>query len=172
MEISEVELPALRRKLRFKVCHHVGFACPDVDDIVQESIVRLLRAAQSGKMLKCESVGPFLNGIAQNVIQEYRRRWTRDGAMPETVPDSADQRAMHSEVYELHDAIVSGIQQLSPRDREILKAYYFEERPKSEILANLGLTDETFRVILCRAKERFRKIYTSSLQHKARGTHT
>ncbi len=166
MEISEAELHALRRKLRFKVCHHIGFASPDVDDIVQESLVRLLRSAQDGKLLDSAALGAFLNGIAQNVIQEFRRRWNRDGIMPETPPDRADQRTVHSDIFELHDAIIAGMNQLSARDREVLQAFYFDERPKSEILTKLGLTDETFRVVLSRAKERFRKIYRSSVQHR------
>jgi RNA polymerase sigma factor (sigma-70 family) len=111
-------------------------------------------------------LGAFLNGICQNVIQEFRRRWHRDGIVPETPPDPADRRLTHSDVFELHDAIIAGMNQLSPRDREILQAFYFDERPKGEILAKLGVTDETFRVVLSRAKDRFRKIYHAGLQHR------
>ena len=51
------------------------------------------------------------------------------------------------------------MEQLSPRDRRILRAYYLEEKSKEEILNATGMTDENFRVVLCRAKERFRNIY-------------
>jgi RNA polymerase sigma factor (sigma-70 family) len=167
VEISEAEVESLRRKLRFKVCHRVGFACPDVDDIVQEAIVRFLKAAKEEKIHNIEATGAFLNGISQNVILEYRRKWNRDVVANEDPPEAVDRRSAHSELFEIHDAIVAGMQQLSARDREILKKFYFEERPKSEIVAKMGLTDETFRVVLCRAKERFRKLYNSGVKHRA-----
>jgi RNA polymerase sigma factor (sigma-70 family) len=171
VELSGAELQALRRKLRFKVCHRIGFACPDVDDIVQESLARFLRAAQAGKMQNVETAGAFLNGIAQNVILEYRRRWNRDGVISDTLPEPVDKRSGHSEVFELHDAIIAGLHQLSTRDREILQAFYFDENSKDEILARMNLTDEAFRVILCRAKERFRRIYNGPLKQRAVASH-
>jgi len=54
------------------------------------------------------------------------------------------------------------MRQLSSRDREILNMFYLEERPVEEILKLTGLTETNFRVVLCRAKEKFRQIYRAS----------
>ena len=49
MNFSGEDLEKLRPKLRFKVCYEVGFYCPDVDDIVQETLARFLVASQPGE---------------------------------------------------------------------------------------------------------------------------
>lgn len=172
MDLAEAHLEKLRPKLRFKVCHRVGFACPDVDDIVQETLKRFLLAVREGKLRKTAAMGAFLNGICQNVILEYRRQWSRDISVGDAETETADKRLADSEIFDLRDAITAGMQQLSARDRQVLRAFYLDETPKSEILATMGLTDDNFRVVLCRAKERFRQIYNSPVKHRAASSHT
>jgi RNA polymerase sigma-70 factor, ECF subfamily len=172
MDLSEAEMEKLRLRLRFKVCHSVGFACADVDDIVQETVKRFILADQNGKMRNGDAIGAFLNGICQNVIFEYRRHWSRDTSMPESVPEVADKRLGDAQLFELREAIACGMQQLSARDRQVLRAFYVDEVPKDEILELMSLTDENFRVVLCRAKERFRQIYNSGVKRRAVSNHT
>ena len=159
MQFSDEDIEQLRPRVRFKVCYEVGFLCPDVDDIVQETLSRFFVAARDEKVRNADSPGAFLNGICRNVISEYRRRAFRDEPMPETVPEPAARGLQDVDLFEIRDAIASGMEQLSPRDRRILRAYYLEEKSKEEILNATGMTDENFRVVLCRAKERFRNIY-------------
>ena len=87
MNLSGDDLEQLRPKVRFKVCHEVGFYCPDVDDIVQETLARFLLAVRGEKIHNPAALGAFLNGVCRNVISEYRRRNMRDGSMPEVVPE-------------------------------------------------------------------------------------
>ena len=159
MHLSDEDIEQLRPRVRFKVCYEVGFLCPDVDDIVQETLSRFFVAAKDEKVRNPDAPGAFLNGICRNVISEYRRRAFRDEPMPETVPEPAARGLQDVDLFEIRDAIASGMEQLSPRDRRILRAYYLEEKSKEEILKATGMTDENFRVVLCRAKERFRNIY-------------
>ena len=172
MEFSETDLESMRPRLRFKVCHRVGFACPDVDDIVQETIKRFLVAAHDGRLHNAAATGAFLNGICQNVILEYARRWSRDTPRPDAGPEVTDKRLAETELFEMRDAIAFGMQQLSTRDRQVLRAFYLDEVPKDEILATTGLTDDNFRVVLCRAKDRFRQVYNSRVKHRAASSHT
>lgn len=172
MDFAEADLEKLRPKLRYKVCHAVGFVCPDVDDIVQETLKRFLLAAQDGKIRNADALGAFLNGICENVILEFRRRWSRDMPVADAAAEAVDKRLPDSDLFDLRDAIAVGMQQLSARDRHILRAFYLDETPKSEILASTGLTDDNFRVALCRAKERFRQIYNSRVKHRAASSHT
>ncbi|MBV9611873.1 MAG: sigma-70 family RNA polymerase sigma factor [Acidobacteriaceae bacterium] len=171
MELSAADLDELRPRLRFKVSYRVGFACPDIEDIVQETLARFLVAMQDNRIRQREAMGAYLNGICQNVILEYRRRWTRDVPDAEIVTEPADHRLPETELFEMHEAIAAGLQELSPRDRQVLRAFYLDEKPKSEILAVTGLTDENFRVVLCRAKERFRQIYNSQMKRRASSGH-
>jgi RNA polymerase sigma-70 factor (ECF subfamily) len=167
----DLDLAKLRQKLRYRAAHEVSFACPDLDDIVQESLRRFLEASLSDKVRSLEVAGAFLNGICRNVISEYRRRLLRDGPMPECIAEPPDRALPGPERFELRQAIEEAMQHLSERDRTVLKYFYLEECATEEILERTGLTLENFRVVLCRAKERFREIYSRRLQYHAGSSH-
>jgi RNA polymerase sigma-70 factor (ECF subfamily) len=171
MELSGEDLERLRQKLRFNVGYHVSFACPDLEDIVQEALTRFLQAAREEKMRSVEASGAFLNGICRNVIFEYRRKINRDDQMPEVIPEPPAKGLPESDLFEMREAIARGLEQLAERDRRILREFYLEEKTKEEILKATGLTDENFRVVLCRAKERFRAIYVTLAQHQGLDRH-
>ena len=79
--------------------------------------------------------------------------------------------APEAEALELHEQIATTLAQLSPRDGELLRAFYLQERDKDEICRDTGLSDTQFRVALFRAKERFRKIYLGGLKRSTSGQH-
>jgi RNA polymerase sigma-70 factor, ECF subfamily len=171
MNFSGEDLEKLRPRLRLKVGYEVGFYCPDVDDIVQETMVRFMLATQAEKIQNPAAAGAFLNGVCRNVISEYRRRNMRDEPMPEVVPEPTGNGIPDSDLFELRQAIAEGLQQLSERDRRVLRGFYLEEKSKEEILGQTGLSDENFRVVLCRAKERFRAIYVEQTKHRGPSRH-
>lgn len=171
MDFSSEELEKLRLRLRFKVRYEVGYACPDVEDIVQETLTRLLLAARQEKLRNAAALGAFLNGICRNVISEYRRRWQRAEPMPETPPEPREKALPEAELFEMREAIARGLDELSARDRRVLRAYYLEEKTKDEILRLTGLSEDNFRVVLCRAKERFRQIYLEQTKHRSVSSH-
>jgi RNA polymerase sigma-70 factor (ECF subfamily) len=171
MDFSGEDIEKLRPKIRFKVSYEVGFYCPDVDDIVQETLARFLVATREEKIHNPAAVGAFLNGICRNVISEYRRRNMRDEPMPEVVPEPASKAIPEAELFELREAIAQGLEQLSERDRRVLRGFYLEEQSKEEILKQTGMSDENFRVVLCRAKERFRAIYVERTKHRGTSRH-
>jgi len=80
-------------------------------------------------------------------------------------------RYPQAELLELREAIARGMEQLPDRDRRILRAFYLQEKAK-EILKRTGMTDQNFRVVLCRAKERFRRIYIEQTKHRALSRHS
>jgi RNA polymerase sigma-70 factor (ECF subfamily) len=172
MNLSAEELEKVRSRLRFKVSYEVGFACPDIEDIVQESLLRYLTATREEKIQNPAAAGAFLNGICRNVISEYRRRNLRDDPMPEVIPEPRNELIQDTDLFELRQAIAQGLDQLAERDRSVLRAFYLEEKTKEEILKSTGLTDENFRVVLCRAKERFRAIYVERTKHRGPSRHS
>jgi len=164
-------LERYRLKLRYKVCYHLGSSCPDVEDVVQETLIRFLRALRDEKIRNPESTAAFLSGICNNVIQEYRRRAWKE---PLSDPDSSlaeRAEAPEVDVLELRQAIAVAMTQLSQRDQDILRAFSLEERDKEEICRSMGCSDGQFRVALFRAKERFRRIYQEALKQKPPGGH-
>jgi len=163
--LSPEEIERLRPKLRFKVCYEVGFFCPDVDDIVQEAMARFLVASQKDKVKNPDAAGAFLLGICRNVISEYRRRFRREDPMPEVIPEPPGKSLPETDLFEYRQAIAEAMRQLPERDRDILRAFYLEEKTKEDILAQTGLTDQNFRVVLFRAKEKFRRLYLELTKH-------
>ena len=169
--LDEPALERLRLKLRYKVLYHMGHNCADVDDIVQESLARFIRAGQRQQIRNTEESGAFLNGVCRNVILEYRRRvrrepsTTEEGEIPERGirPDA--------EIFEMRDAIDSGLSELSDRDRTVLRALYLDGKEKDEICREWNMSDAQFRVVLFRAKERFRRAYNGELKQNAASRH-
>jgi len=159
---SILDLGKLRPKLRFRVAHELGFACADIDDVVQETLRRYLAALVDARVRTPEAAGAFVNGICRNVIFEYRRKLFRDAPMPEVPPEPAPQSISPSDLFELRDAIGEAMRQLSARDRQVLQLFYLEERPVPRILETTHLSDSNFRVVLFRARDRFRQIYRDS----------
>jgi RNA polymerase sigma-70 factor (ECF subfamily) len=172
MNFSEEDIEKLRPRVRFKVCYDVGFYCPDVDDIVQETLTRFLVATREEKIHNLAAVGAFVNGICRNVISEYRRRSVRDEPMPEVVPEPPGKAIPEADLFELRQAIAQGLEQLSERDRRVLRGFYLEEKSKEEILKQTGMTDQNFRVVLYRAKEKFRAIYVEQTKHRGLPRHS
>jgi RNA polymerase sigma-70 factor, ECF subfamily len=172
MNFSEEEYENLRTRLRFKVCYDLGFACPDVDDVIQETLARFVVAARDGKILNPAAVGAFLNGICRNVISEYRRRTLREDPMPENLREPESSGIQEADHLELRQAIAHGLAQLAERDRQLLQSFYLEEKSKEEILRDSGMSDQNFRVVLCRAKERFRAIYLEQTKHSRAWRHS
>ena len=49
------------------------------------------------------------------------------------------------------------VNELPPRDRDILKALFFDERSNDDVCAEFGVDRGYLRVLLHRAKEKFRE---------------
>jgi RNA polymerase sigma factor (sigma-70 family) len=165
--LTETAVERLRLKLRYKVLYHLGHGCADVDDLVQESLARFFRAEQRGLIRNPEEFGAFLNGVCRNVILEYRRRMRREPPIDPDVPIADAGSRPEAEVFEMRDAIDNGLQELAERDRAILRSLYLEGREKEEICKEWGMSDAQFRVVLFRAKERFRRVYNSELKRNS-----
>jgi len=165
--LSESAIDRLRLKLRYKVLYHLGHGCADVDDLVQESLVRFFRAEQRKQIRNTEEFGAFLNGVCRNVILEYRRRRRREPPLDPEVPIPDPGVRPDADIFELRNAIDNGLAELAERDRAILRALYLEGREKEDICKEWGMTDAQFRVVLFRAKERFRRVYDTEMKRSS-----
>lgn len=170
MQIDQNTLENIRLKLSYKVRYHLGPFCPDIDDVVQETLSRILSAARDQRIRNPESLGAFASATCTNVIHEYRRGLWREvpAELDVTRPDPS---VSVMEQLEMQNLIASTLAELPERDRVLLRAFYLEEKTAEEITRDLSFTESAFRVALFRARERFRKISTGTLKSEARGTH-
>jgi RNA polymerase sigma-70 factor (ECF subfamily) len=157
---ADPALEHLRLKLRYKVLYHVGHNCPDAEDLVQETLTRFVRAEQQGHIRNNSAeFGAFVNGVCRNVILEYRRRMRREPLADPEVPLRDASVRPDAEIFEMRQAIDHGLAELAERDRMILRLLYLEGKDKEDICREWNMTDAQFRVVLFRAKERFRRAY-------------
>ena len=168
VDLSELAIDRLRMRLRYKALYHVGNNCADVEDLVQESLMRFLQAEQRNLIRNTEEFGRFLNGVCRNVILEYFRQVKRQPVMDSDVPVPNPGVRPDAEVLEMRDAIDHGLAELSERDRMILRSLYLDGQRKEDICRKWGLSDTQFRNALSRAKRRFRRTYDSSMKSGAR----
>ena len=171
MDLSEPALERLRLKLRYKVLYHVGHNCADVDDLVQESLARFIRAEQKQQIHNVEEFGAFLNGVCRNVILEYRRRSRREPPLDPDLNIPETGVRPDADIFEMRNAIDHGLAELADRDRTVLQALYLDGKDKDVICREWNMTDAQFRVVLFRAKERFRRAYTGELKQSPDSKH-
>jgi len=171
MQIDGETLDKFRFRLRYKVRYHVGSACPDVEDLVQETLVRFLRLAEENRIRNPDNPGAFLNGICNNVIFEFRRKFSHEEPYETELHENRQSVEPQAERMETREAIAAALAELSGRDQILLRAFYLEDKSAEEICQTLGVTRAQFRVALFRARERFGRIYCQHLKSPAGDGH-
>jgi RNA polymerase sigma-70 factor (ECF subfamily) len=167
LDLDDAAIERLRLKLRYKVLYHVGHGCADVEDLVQESLTRFIRAGQRHQIRNTEELGAYVNGVCRNVILEYRRKRRREPTSDQE--NEIPERSVRpdAEILEMRESIDKSLAELADRDRAILRAFYLEGKDKDEICREWNMTDAQFRVVLFRAKERFRRAYHGEMKQNA-----
>jgi RNA polymerase sigma-70 factor (ECF subfamily) len=136
-----------------------------LDDIRQETFVRVLRTVRSRDGLRDPgALGAFVNSVCGNVILETGRARKYSGAEPpaeaETAPDpSAPDAETQFLTEERQVAVRAVIDNLEPRDRELLSALFLEEQDRDRVCERLGVSREYLRVLVHRAKLEFKARY-------------
>lgn len=126
----------------------------DVDDVVQESYLKLLRAKAAGKIASAKA---YLFAVARNTAVTLGRRQTIYSATPlnelpdlrvlDGGPDAANAADASQRLALMRDAI----NQLPPRCRDVMRLAVLRGMGNAEIAAELGLSENTVRVHLGRA---------------------
>lgn len=126
----------------------------EMDDIVQESYLRLIRAKNAGP-IRCART--YLFGIARYVALGIHRaqrniRFTPVNDLPEsdTIESNGDVVAMVTHNQELA-LTAQAIRQLPERCREVVTLHTVEGLSYREIAGRMGLAEETVRVQMARA---------------------
>ena len=138
-----------------------------IDDVRQETLIRVIATLrQEGGIRQPERFGAFVNSVCKNVLREHSRDWQR------TQPIRQDQLEPPDKVVDLEGVLISHetkdkvreiLAEMKQRDRDLLRAIFLEEKGKDEICKEFGVDREYLRVLLHRAKERFRLSFEQSL---------
>ena len=134
-----------------------------IEDLRQETFLRVLVTLRRKQGLEHpERLGAFVNSVCNNVFLEYLRSRTEASLDDQGNPlDPADTRdnAEATLVSEEHKKVVEQVLAELPRkDERILRTVLLDERDKAKVCEELHVTRENLRVLLHRAKLRFRDI--------------
>jgi RNA polymerase sigma-70 factor (ECF subfamily) len=130
---------------------------PDlIQDVTQETFLRVLKTLRQNGVANPEALGSFVNSVCNNVLFELYRQQSRITEEPEeriSGEPPVDHELVSAEERREVRAVVD---ELPEKDRMILRWLFFEEREKEEVCRTLGVDREYLRVLLHRAKNRFR----------------
>ena len=132
----------------------------DIEDIRQITFIRvLLNLEKANGIRDSKALGSFVNSCCENVYREHRRRKVPvpvDDDVTNNLQDCGRNAADIVIQEETVEQVQAVLDDLPERDRRILTAVFLDEQDKDEVCAEFGITRGNLRVILARAKKKFR----------------
>ncbi len=147
----------LRIKLRSRM-----LTSDKVEDLRQETFIRVIAAVRKDGVRQPERFGAFVNSICNNVLLEHYRSSAKNQPMEEVymeIPDKIldlEGMLVTKESAQQVRRILDG---MPKRDRDLLRAIFLEEKEKDSVCRELGVDREYLRVLVHRAKDKFRALY-------------
>ena len=132
-----------------------------IEEVRQETFLRVLLIVRRGGIDHPERLGAFVNSVCNNVVLEMFRHEGRSAPMPETTPDVIDEGPSPESILFSHQRksqVWKVLESLPAKDRDLLRQVFLEERDKDEICRAYHVDREYLRVLLHRAKARFRSV--------------
>ena len=148
----------LRIKLRSRT-----LTSDKVEDLRQETFIRVIAALhKEGGVRQPERFGAFVNSICNNVLLEHWRAIARDRPVEDILVEIPDK------ILDLEGMLVTKesagqvrriLDGMPKRDRELLRAIFLDEKEKDSVCRELGVDREYLRVLVYRAKDKFKILY-------------
>jgi RNA polymerase sigma-70 factor (ECF subfamily) len=134
-----------------------------IEDVRQETLARFFVALRDGRILQPERLGSFVISICNHVLLEHYRAGSRLDSLDEDqerdFPAKGTDLLSLLAAKETEKKVREVLDQLSERDRRVLREVFFEERDKDEVCRNFGVDRDYLRVLLHRAKQSFKSLY-------------
>lgn len=133
-----------------------------IEDLRQEIFVRVFATLRSKEGLRqADRLGAFVNSVCNNVLLEYYRSSSRttsidDENEPVEIPDFRSDVLHGMMAQQTANTVQATLDDLSERDRRLLKEVFLEERDKDEVCREFGVDRGYLRVLLHRAKQTFK----------------
>jgi len=132
------------------------------EDIRQETLLRVLQIVRKDGVQHPERFGALVSAVCNNVQMELVRgemRHEKSESELEAADDNIDLDAplVNQQRQRQVDTV---LKELSQKDRELLRMFFIEERDKAELCSRFAVGEDYLRVLLYRAKLRFRTLYT------------
>jgi RNA polymerase sigma-70 factor (ECF subfamily) len=133
-----------------------------VEDACQETFLRVFAYFRAGKTLDNPGAMPgFVHAICHNVSLELLRKYTQESQVPDNVADpkdSAPNPESRMVTEERRQFVARVLGEMPERDRELLRRVFLDEDDRGGICRELQVEPEYLRVLLYRARARFKAI--------------
>ena len=134
-----------------------------IEDVRQETLLRVLKSLRQGTgVTHPERFGSFVNSVSKNVLLEMSHKQSKHPLMDEGTPEPSDDRVdLDATVItaERKRIVAAVLDELSSKDREILRLIFFEDADRADICKKLKVEADYLRVLLHRAKAKFESAY-------------
>jgi RNA polymerase sigma-70 factor (ECF subfamily) len=134
-----------------------------IEDIRQETFLRVLNFLRSDRSLdRPERLGAYVHSVCINVMMELLRASTRHPPIADDAQQVLDTRVGPEGgvvTRERKELVRTILDDLSEKDRGILRAVFLEEADKTDICGRFKVDRDYLRVLVHRAKTRFREAF-------------
>lgn len=130
-----------------------------IDDIRQETFLRVIQALRRDGIQDARRIGAYVNSVCNHVAQEYRRADARHPLLEGDPPPLADPSpGADGELIsrERREEVRIVLGELTEKNRLILTALYLEEQPLAELCRIFQVDSNYVRVLVFRARTQFR----------------
>jgi RNA polymerase sigma-70 factor (ECF subfamily) len=133
-----------------------------VEDIKQETFLRVLKNLRASGMEHPERLGAYVNTVCNNVMFEAFRAESRFTEMGEEGATMIDPRVGADKMDEMFvtrdrkQQVADVLSSLPEKDRSLLQAVFLEEQSKDDVCRRFGVDRGYLRVLLHRARVKFR----------------
>jgi RNA polymerase sigma-70 factor, ECF subfamily len=139
-----------------------------IEDLRQETFARVFVALRSqGRLRQPERLGAFVNSVCNNVLLEHYRSSSRESSIEDEgtvdVPDPSLDVVSILSHKEMEQQVRQVLEELSERDRRLLREIFLEERNKDAVCQDFGVDRDYLRVLLHRAKQAFKAVYLKNI---------
>jgi RNA polymerase sigma-70 factor (ECF subfamily) len=137
------------------------------DDIFQDVFRLTLEKIRAGEVREPERLAGFLASVARNTVIESFRKMSRRKAREEPQDDRQFSSPAPSQLEQLLREEKANLvrrvlaEMTSDRDRQVLQRFYIADEDKEAICEDLQLSSLHFNQVLCRARERYKKLFES-----------
>ena len=144
-------------RLRAKLLNR-GFAIATLEDISQETLLRVFAAVRNSAILYPERFGAYVNSVCDKVILEKYREHARHQHLDVDAMELPDGKTNLEAIIlrkEKKKIVADILAQLPVKKRNILRAVLFEHLDREELCSRFKVKSDYLRVLLFRAKEDF-----------------
>jgi RNA polymerase sigma-70 factor (ECF subfamily) len=131
-----------------------------IEDIRQETFLRVLQTIRKNGIRDPERIGAFVNSVCNNVMLEHFRAGKKLTLTEEEPPERPDQQANAEQelvTRQEQTRVRTVLSRISAKNRRLLSAIFLEERPSAEVCRQFGVDQNYLRVLLFRARAQFKQ---------------